>query len=204
MGLPRNIFIEETLKLIPGRDRWRQHFFPTFLLDFWVRENIPSSVFAIVCFTPRFQQQSQNRLFGERVYQCIDQLLRCCASETSGSKQPFCATQDFGRATFFAAGVDFCRGLFGYLFRIRRRGNIKKRCVAFLQFAAGETKKKANFPIRHGRQKYFGAFSYCSTSGFLFFRHFILFTVAQNKSKGNFRYLPELVTGKQFLPFAVG
>ena len=100
MGLPRNIFIEETLKLIPGRDRWRQHFFPTFLLDFWVRENIPSSVFAIVCFTPRFQQQSQNRPFGERVYQCIDQLLRCCASETSGSKQPFCATQDFGAQHF--------------------------------------------------------------------------------------------------------
>ena len=34
--------------------------------------------------------------------------MRCCAGATFRSKQPFCATSDFGRATFFDAGENNC------------------------------------------------------------------------------------------------
>ena len=72
-----------------------------------------------------------------------------------------------------------------------------------MQFAAGEKKKRPIFLFAVVDKKKLAPFA-IGRRLLLFFRHFLLFAVAENKLKGAFRYSPELFIGKHVLVFAVG
>ena len=150
-------------------------------------------------------------------YQGINQLFRCCAGATFGSKQPFCATaaarlvarsatRDFERTTFFAAREKNCCGLF-----FCRRP--KTKLDIFLIAVVGEKRISSTFfAIRRRRKRrlifLFTVVDKNKLAPFairhrllLCFRHFLLlFVVAENKLKGAFRYsLSQLFIGRHVL-----
>ena len=95
-------------------------------------------------------------------------LISCCAGATAAARLVARrATRDFGRAT---NGIIMKKKK---KIAIRRRG---KKARPFFLFAVVDKNKLAHFAIRR------------KLLLVLFFRHFLLFAVAENKVKGAFRY----------------